>query len=131
MAIATRAPFNFETFSKGPHPFKAWPRPTSPFRAITPPQHKSASPPLDKNIPVYTGKPYDYKNILVSIRILLDCGYLLKSRSYVTRWMDKKLTNKQENSASDFNAEFAKFRSKDFYLDFSCSINERVTKVDF
>ena len=28
------------------HPFKAWPRPTSPIRAITPPQRKSASPPL-------------------------------------------------------------------------------------
>ena len=28
------------------HPFKAWPRSTGPFRVITPPQNKSASPPL-------------------------------------------------------------------------------------
>ena len=31
---------NFEKFSKWPHPFKAWQRPTGPFRAMTPPQRK-------------------------------------------------------------------------------------------
>ena len=38
--------YNFETFSKCKHPFKASPCPTGPFRAITPPQNKSPSPPL-------------------------------------------------------------------------------------
>ena len=35
-------PYNFQNH----HPFKAWPRPTGPFRAITPPQKKCQSAPV-------------------------------------------------------------------------------------